>query len=103
MYILSTVHVACRWVLIKNAFIDHADSRETTVIYLVQSPLWLTVLAAVVFTVNTLVSDSILVFDLPNAWFYNSCPFPDLALLDCVESAVEDNYFANVLHRRRGR
>jgi hypothetical protein len=72
MYILSTVHVACRWVLIKNAFIDHADSRETTVIYLVQSPLWLTVLAAVVFTVNTLVSDSILVLDLPNAWFHKS-------------------------------
>ncbi|KAJ7935882.1 hypothetical protein B0H13DRAFT_1589966, partial [Mycena leptocephala] len=68
MYILSTVHVACRWVLIKNAFIDHADSRETTVIYLVQSPLWLTVLAAVVFTVNTLVSDSILIWRYWIVW-----------------------------------
>jgi hypothetical protein len=61
MYILSTVHVACRWVLVKNAFIDHADTPTTTIVYLVQSPLWLTLLAAVSFTTNTLISDFVLV------------------------------------------
>ncbi|KAJ6612622.1 hypothetical protein B0H10DRAFT_2222970 [Mycena sp. CBHHK59/15] len=68
MYTLSTVHVACRWVLVKEAFIDHADTPTSTLIYLVQSPLWLTVLAAVTLTVNTLVADCVLIWRCWIVW-----------------------------------
>ncbi|KAJ7107560.1 hypothetical protein C8R44DRAFT_322176 [Mycena epipterygia] len=71
MYILSTVHVACRWLLIRNAFIDHADTPTSTLIYLTQSPLWLTVLAAVVFTTNTLISDFVLIWRCWTVWNRN--------------------------------
>ncbi|KAJ6565187.1 hypothetical protein DFH09DRAFT_1314987 [Mycena vulgaris] len=61
MYTLSTVHVACPWLLIKNAFVDHADTPESTAVYLIEPRLWLTGLSAVVLTVNTLAADCILV------------------------------------------
>ncbi|KAJ6482367.1 hypothetical protein DFH09DRAFT_1107214 [Mycena vulgaris] len=63
MYTLSTVHVACCWLLIKNAFVDHTDTPEFTPVYLVEPPLWLTVFSAVVLTVNTLAADCVLLVD----------------------------------------
>ncbi|KAJ6580338.1 hypothetical protein DFH09DRAFT_1076596 [Mycena vulgaris] len=63
MYTLSTVHVACCWLLIKNAFVDHTDTPEFTAVYLVEPPLWLTVFSAVVLTVNTLAADCVLLVD----------------------------------------
>ncbi|KAJ7174397.1 hypothetical protein C8R46DRAFT_1214608 [Mycena filopes] len=71
MYMLSTVHAASRWILVKNAFIDNADSPESTLVYLLQSPLWLTVLAAVVFTANTIVSDFVLIWRCWTVWNRN--------------------------------
>ncbi|KAJ6582110.1 hypothetical protein B0H19DRAFT_1252246 [Mycena capillaripes] len=71
MYILSTVHAATRWILIKNAFIDHADTTTSTVVYLVQPPLWLTVVAAVVFSTNTLISDFVLIWRCWTVWNNN--------------------------------
>ncbi|KAJ7643134.1 hypothetical protein DFH06DRAFT_1427081 [Mycena polygramma] len=68
MYTLSTVHLACKWVLIKHAFIDHGDSPTSTVIHLVQSPLWLTVLPAVTLTTNTLVADCVLIWRCWIVW-----------------------------------
>jgi hypothetical protein len=61
MYILSTMHIVCRWIIMRNAFINNGDTSITISLYLLQPPLWLTVLAAVVFTVNTLVADIVLV------------------------------------------
>ncbi|KAJ6500990.1 hypothetical protein DFH09DRAFT_1375855 [Mycena vulgaris] len=68
MYTLSTVHVACRWLLIKNAFVDHADTPESTAVYLVEPPLWLTVFSAVVLTVNTLAADCVLIWRCWTKW-----------------------------------
>ncbi|KAJ7459259.1 hypothetical protein FB451DRAFT_1182284 [Mycena latifolia] len=62
MYILSTVHVACRWLLVKNAFTVHGDTAESAALYLVDPPLWLTVLSAVMLTVNPLVADCVLIW-----------------------------------------
>ncbi|KAJ6473930.1 hypothetical protein DFH09DRAFT_468348 [Mycena vulgaris] len=71
MYTLSTVHVACRWLLIKNAFVDHADTPESTAVYLVEPPLWLTVFSAVVLTVNTLAADCVLIWRCWTIWNRN--------------------------------
>ncbi|KAJ6585768.1 hypothetical protein B0H19DRAFT_1059956 [Mycena capillaripes] len=71
MYILATMHIICRWILMRNAFIDHGDTSVTTSLYLLQPPLWLTVLAAVVFTVNTLVADCVLIWRCWTVWNRN--------------------------------
>ncbi|KAJ7604688.1 hypothetical protein DFH06DRAFT_274960 [Mycena polygramma] len=68
MYALSTIHVACRWIVVKNAFIDHAETPSSTSIYLLQSPLWLTVLGATVFSVNTLLADCVLIWRCWVVW-----------------------------------
>ncbi|KAJ7445861.1 hypothetical protein FB451DRAFT_1567985 [Mycena latifolia] len=71
MYILSTIHAACRWLLVKNAFIDHGDTSTTTVLYLIQPPLWLAVLPAVSLTTNTLLSDCVLIWRCWTVWNRN--------------------------------
>jgi len=71
MYILSTMHIICRWILIRNAFIYNGDTPLTTSLYLLQPPLWLTVLAAVVFAANTLVADCVLIWRCWIIWNRN--------------------------------
>ncbi|KAJ7751520.1 hypothetical protein DFH07DRAFT_826319 [Mycena maculata] len=71
MYILSTVHVACRWVLVKKAFIDQDDTSVSTLLYLLQPPLWLAVIPAVVLTANTLISDCVLIWRCWTVWNYD--------------------------------
>ncbi|KAJ6538091.1 hypothetical protein B0H19DRAFT_377302 [Mycena capillaripes] len=71
MYILATIHVICRWILVRNSFVDHGDTSATSTLYLTQPPLWLTVLAAVVFSVNTLVADCVLIWRCWTIWGRN--------------------------------
>ncbi|KAJ7884572.1 hypothetical protein B0H14DRAFT_2339083, partial [Mycena olivaceomarginata] len=71
MYILSTMHIVCRWIIMRNAFINNGDTSITISLYLLQPPLWLTVLAAVVFTVNTLVADIVLIWRCWTIWNRN--------------------------------
>ncbi|KAJ7275984.1 hypothetical protein C8J57DRAFT_1505286 [Mycena rebaudengoi] len=71
MYILSTMHIVCRWILMRNAFIDNGDTSTTISLYLLQPPLWLTVLAAIVFTVNTLMADCVLIWRCWTIWNRN--------------------------------
>ncbi|KAJ7301956.1 hypothetical protein DFH08DRAFT_978288 [Mycena albidolilacea] len=71
MYILATMHIICRWILMRNAFIDQGNTSLTTTVYLLQPPLWLTVLAAVVFTANTLVADCVLIWRCWTIWNRN--------------------------------
>ncbi|KAJ7864629.1 hypothetical protein B0H14DRAFT_3603088 [Mycena olivaceomarginata] len=71
MYIFSTIHIVCRWILMRNAFIDNGDTSMTTSLYLIRPPLWLTVLGAVVFTANTLVADSVLIWRCWTIWGRN--------------------------------
>ncbi|KAJ7853914.1 hypothetical protein B0H13DRAFT_2358726 [Mycena leptocephala] len=71
MYILSTIHVACRWVLVKGAFVNDAESPTSTTLHLLQPPFWLTVLAPVVFTLNTLIADCVLVWRCWIVWNRN--------------------------------
>ncbi|KAJ7851491.1 hypothetical protein B0H14DRAFT_3451277 [Mycena olivaceomarginata] len=73
MYIFSTIHIVCRWILMRNAFIDNGDTSMTTSLYLIRPPLWLTVLGAVVFTANTLVADSVLVLDHLGSQLVGNC------------------------------
>ncbi|KAJ7465866.1 hypothetical protein FB451DRAFT_173748 [Mycena latifolia] len=71
MYILSTVHVASRWIQVKLAFIDHAETSITTVAYLIQPPLWLALLAGISLTTTTLISDCVLVWRCWTVWNRN--------------------------------
>ncbi|KAJ6575770.1 hypothetical protein DFH09DRAFT_1455262 [Mycena vulgaris] len=71
MYIFSTVHAASRWVQIKNAFIDHGDTPESTLLYLLRNPLWLVILPGVAFPANTLVADCILIWRCWIVWNRN--------------------------------
>jgi hypothetical protein len=61
MYILSTIHVATRWFLVKTGFIDHGDSPATTITYLLVNPLWLATLPGIALTTNTIIADCTLV------------------------------------------
>lgn len=61
MYIISTVHVAEWWTLIRQAFIFHAESPDTTAAYLITHPLWMVMLGATTLTANTVIADCILV------------------------------------------
>ncbi|KAJ7779391.1 hypothetical protein DFH07DRAFT_950456 [Mycena maculata] len=71
MYILSTVEIICRWVVTRSAFIDHGDTSNTISLYLLEPPLWEAVLAAVVFSINTLIADCILVWRCWTVWNRN--------------------------------
>ncbi|KAJ7643222.1 hypothetical protein B0H17DRAFT_1104685 [Mycena rosella] len=71
MYIMSTIHVATRWLLITKAFIDHGDTSTTATLALLQPPLWLAVLGAVVFSVNTLIADCVLIWRCWVIWSRN--------------------------------
>ncbi|KAJ7239875.1 hypothetical protein C8J57DRAFT_1527919 [Mycena rebaudengoi] len=71
MYILSTINVVCRWVLICNAFIANSDSPATTALYLLQPPLGLAVLGGTAFTTNTLLSDFVLIWRCWVVWNRN--------------------------------
>ncbi|KAJ7445651.1 hypothetical protein FB451DRAFT_1292718 [Mycena latifolia] len=71
MYTLATIHAACRWLLVKNAFIDHGDTSTTTLLYLIQPPLWLAVLPAISLTTNTLISDCVLIWRCWTVWNRN--------------------------------
>jgi hypothetical protein len=61
MYIFSTTHIINRWILTRNAFIVHGDTALSAALYLIRLPLSITVLGPVVFTLNTLVADCVLV------------------------------------------
>ncbi|KAJ7118120.1 hypothetical protein C8R44DRAFT_549363, partial [Mycena epipterygia] len=71
MYVFSTVHAASRWVLVKNAFIDHGDTAESTLTYLLVNPLWLVVVPGVMFPANTLVADCVLIWRCWVVWNRN--------------------------------
>ncbi|KAJ7087065.1 hypothetical protein C8R44DRAFT_893236 [Mycena epipterygia] len=71
MYVFSTVHAASRWVLVKNAFIDHGDTPESTLTYLLINPLWLVVVPGVMFPANTLVADCVLIWRCWVVWNRN--------------------------------
>ncbi|KAJ7629078.1 hypothetical protein FB45DRAFT_868024 [Roridomyces roridus] len=80
MYILATVHVIENWILMKRGFIDNGDTAESTAIYLFEgAPLWLAVMGAVVFAVNTLIADFVLV---PR----------NLEMLDNLEQQLDDDH-----------
>lgn len=61
MYIFSTTHLINRWILTRNAFVIHGDTAFSAAIYLIRLPFSITVLGAVVFTLDTLVADCVLV------------------------------------------
>ncbi|KAF7344824.1 hypothetical protein MVEN_01643700 [Mycena venus] len=71
MYIFSTTHVINGWVLTRNAFIVHGDTALSTVLYLIKPPLSMTVLGPVVFTLNTLVADCVLIWRCWIIWDRN--------------------------------
>ncbi|KAJ7141704.1 hypothetical protein C8R43DRAFT_1071603 [Mycena crocata] len=71
MYIFSSLHMASRWVMIKNAFVDNGDSPEATLEYLLENPLWLVILPGVVFPANTLVADCVLIWRCWIVWNRN--------------------------------
>ncbi|KAF7372818.1 hypothetical protein MSAN_00487800 [Mycena sanguinolenta] len=68
MYTLSTIHVASVWILVKTGFINNGNTPLSTSLYLLQPPLWLTVLAATVFTVNTVIADFIVIWRCWIVW-----------------------------------
>ncbi|KAJ7622397.1 hypothetical protein FB45DRAFT_1006329 [Roridomyces roridus] len=71
MYMLATMHMICRWIVTRNAFINNGATAVTISVYLLQPPLWLAVLPAVVLTVNTLLADFVLIWRYWIIWNQN--------------------------------
>ncbi|KAJ7195108.1 hypothetical protein GGX14DRAFT_404248 [Mycena pura] len=68
MYLLSTIHVINEATHIKGAFVDHGDSPASTLEYILQPPLFHTLLGAIALTTNTLISDCVLIWRCWTIW-----------------------------------
>ncbi|KAF7332487.1 hypothetical protein MKEN_00130800 [Mycena kentingensis (nom. inval.)] len=68
MYILSTIHVGCRWYLVKQAFIDHGQSPESTLAFILVNPAWLVITPAAALVTNTFIADCILIWRCWTVW-----------------------------------
>ncbi len=60
MHLLATAHLAARWNFVREAFIVHGATAESTYDYLSTSPRWM-LTSSVAFSSNTLIADCILV------------------------------------------
>ncbi|KAF8904245.1 hypothetical protein CPB85DRAFT_979633 [Mucidula mucida] len=61
MHLLATAHLAARWNFVREAFIVHGATAESTYDYLSTSPRWM-LTSSVAFSSNTLIADCILIW-----------------------------------------
>ncbi|KAJ7905895.1 hypothetical protein B0H13DRAFT_1620047 [Mycena leptocephala] len=100
MYILSTIHVATRWFLVKTGFIDHGDSPATTITYLLVNPLWLATLPGIALTTNTIIADCTLIW---RCWLVWNCDFKIIVLpVLCTISGAGEFFVAIKYHPDSG-
>lgn len=88
LYSLSIVHLACRWNMVRRAFIIDAGAWDTTLQSFLHQPTWSIVLSSLSLSLMTLIADSVLVSactSVLEVWLNNI----DLEVLDSLEPRLE--------------
>ncbi|KAF7301958.1 hypothetical protein MIND_00761900 [Mycena indigotica] len=62
LFIFSTIHLATKWTIVRNAYVFNGDTPLTTVDYLSAPPFSIEILESTVFSTSTFIADSILVW-----------------------------------------
>lgn len=61
LYVLSIIHMACRWNMVRRAFVLDGSAADTILQSLLHQPTWSTILSSLSLSLMTLIADSVLV------------------------------------------